>query len=364
MNKLSASILVTFFITVSFITVFSSVLASSELVEDSWNTKRPMSQARYALGVIAAADKIYAIGGVSADGYEVSTNECYDSKTDTWTTLTSMSTPMSYFAIATYEGKIYCIRAGDVTMVYDIITDSWSTKASSPFLSAGMPITAQVMDGKIFVIDAQNLKMCQYDPVTDSWIEKASLPEQQFVHYVGQGTSAVVDNKIFVRCHIIQHHYAWKKDIDLIYNPKTDTWSEKGSYPDNHFAGYHNVAGVTIGCFAPQRIWIFRPDSTFVYESVNNAWSTTKAMPTERQGFGVAVVDDVLYVIGGYTDLSFDLRSGPKEIVSVNEQYVPIGYNSLGYQTPRSFLTGFVVAIAIVLTICVIVTLVFPLLYI
>ncbi|MCL1970209.1 MAG: hypothetical protein FWF66_01940 [Candidatus Bathyarchaeota archaeon] len=42
--------------------MFSSVSAS-ELVENSWNTKAPLSQARASLGVVAVDGKIYAIGG-------------------------------------------------------------------------------------------------------------------------------------------------------------------------------------------------------------------------------------------------------------------------------------------------------------
>jgi hypothetical protein len=53
-NKFVSFLLAFFFISGSFATVFSSVSAS-ELVEDSWNTKQPMSQARANLGVVAVA---------------------------------------------------------------------------------------------------------------------------------------------------------------------------------------------------------------------------------------------------------------------------------------------------------------------
>jgi hypothetical protein len=50
--------------------------------------------------------------------------------------------------------------------------------------------------------------------------------------------------------------------------------------------------------------------NTLVYDPVTDTWSTTKAPSTDVSGCGVAVVDDLLYVIGG----------------SINEQNVPIGY--------------------------------------
>jgi len=49
-------------------------------------------------------------------------------------------------------------------------------------------------------------------------------------------------------------------------------------------------------------------------------------MPKLRRNFGVAVVDDVLYAIGGY---SYTSQSGMVTPVAVNEQYIPIGYGTV-----------------------------------
>lgn len=65
-----------------------------------------MTQARANLGVIAMDGKIYAIGGQTDDDY-VGTNERYDPKTDTWTTLEPMPTPRTNFATVEYQGKIW-----------------------------------------------------------------------------------------------------------------------------------------------------------------------------------------------------------------------------------------------------------------
>jgi len=133
-----------FFIAGTFAISFNPVSASG-LVEDSWNTKTSMNQARYDLGVVAVDGKIYAIGGyapVLYDGYTnfgVGTNECYDPVTDTWVTLEPMLAPRASFAIAAYQGKIYCIGGAGpnglcgTNEVYDIATDSWSAKTAMPF---------------------------------------------------------------------------------------------------------------------------------------------------------------------------------------------------------------------------------------
>ena len=63
-----------------------------------------MKQARYGLGVIAVDNKIYAIGGSTADSYPqfdadvlVGTTERYDPVSDTWVALKSMPTPKGLF---------------------------------------------------------------------------------------------------------------------------------------------------------------------------------------------------------------------------------------------------------------------------
>jgi hypothetical protein len=85
---------------------------------------------------------------------------------------------------------------------------------------------------------------------------------------------------------------------------------------------FSGVVGVTTGVYAPQRVYILEPSVTSVYDPVNDVWSTAKTMLIPRYAFGVAVVDDVLYAIGGSTP-----NTGV-EFLSVNEQYIPIGYNA------------------------------------
>ncbi|MDR2707601.1 MAG: hypothetical protein LBB87_02480 [Nitrososphaerota archaeon] len=173
MAKLFSVILLSLLILSSFVTVFSAVSAS-ELVEDSWNTKTPMTQARTGLGVVAVEGKIYAIGGYTDEVYPgngyTGINERYDPQTDTWTTMMPMPTPRRNFAIAAYQGKIYCIggmspydETGSpmlcgVTEVYDVATDSWSTKEPIPLSMVGTQshfvgsVKGHAVNGNIFVI--------------------------------------------------------------------------------------------------------------------------------------------------------------------------------------------------------------------
>jgi len=196
MNKFVSFLLIFFFITGSFAVAFSPVSAS-ELVENSWNTKTPMSQARGGLGVVVVDGKIYAIGGLSDDGV-VGTNERYDPVSDKWITLSSMPTPRNNFAIAAYHGKIYCIGGTSetdvctVNEVYDTLTDSWSIK--KPFPSVERWLYAQVVNEQIFV--ERFPMLYSYDPVKDTWSTKASM----LIHPASEPVCAVVGDQIWVTC--------------------------------------------------------------------------------------------------------------------------------------------------------------------
>jgi N-acetylneuraminic acid mutarotase len=342
MRKLFPFMLLSLLILSSFAATFNSVSAL-ELVEDSWNTKASMNQARWALGVVAVDGKIYAIGGSTVnDGFNsgvVGINECYYPKSDTWVTLEPMPTPRSGFAIAAYQGKIYCmggtpcVEEGmkprcDVTEVYDIATNSWSTKASMPFQGSGL--LGHVVNGKIFVINGNALFM--YDPVTDIWTRKPDAPLYLFSY-----ASAVVDDKIILTGNVIISTYPYSHSTQyavkaMIYDIETDTWSEGKT--ETTLESSHAGAEATTGIYAPAKIYVFSgTPSTFIYEPTTDTWSTAKSMPSNRIYFGVAVLDDILYVIGG---LDYPLD----EAVSTNEQYVPIGYDSTGYSGTPSPVTS------------------------
>jgi N-acetylneuraminic acid mutarotase len=296
-----------------------------------------MKQARHGLGVVAVDGKIYAIGGYSTNGY-VGTTERYDPKSDVWVTLKSMPTPRMNFGIVAYDGKIYCIGGAtyfgnstpsglidrlSVNEVYDVATDSWSTKASLPFNERSLH--ANVVDGKIFVTGARDTFrydhvhiLYMYDPVADLWTQKADMPKTPSSgNYI---VSAVVDGKIIFAG---DFYGSTREQIVLIYDPKTDKWSEGKAGPTQVWCG---GAGVTTGIYAPKKFYALGISSNTVYDLVGDSWSSAKAMPTKRASFGVAVVDDILYVVGGHTSDDFYSIGGTMIPSALNELYVPVGY--------------------------------------
>jgi hypothetical protein len=331
MNKIVSFVLVFFFISGSFLPIFSPVSAA-DLVEDSWNTKTPVPHGRHGFSVVAVDGKIYAIGGhyytetpgpyyqIYVDNY-IDANLRYDPAIDSWTTLASMPTPRAWFAIAEYQGKIYCID-NDAIEVYDIATDSWSIKASVPPFTDRRNLKADVVGGKIFVTSCLDLFM--YDPVTDKWTNKTTIPPSQ------SHSSVVVDDKILFVCLFESDSIHEPGQLKaMIYDPKTDEWSEKQGTEIERSSGIAAVEA-TSGNHTPKAVYVFgyrylgsSPMNmyTWIYDTAADTWSKPKLTPTDSGANCVAVVDDIFYIFGTY-------------YVEITMQYVPLGYRSSAYTTP------------------------------
>jgi N-acetylneuraminic acid mutarotase len=307
--------------------------------ENFWATKASMPTARAQFGVAVVNGKIYAIGGEnnSATGGPnvLNVNEEYDPAANTWTTKKPMPTTRHSFGIAVYQNKIYCIGGSvngphlTVNEVYDPATDAWETKKSMP--TARAALSANTVNGKIYLMGGEpaNTTNEAYDPATDSWSTKAQIPTSAVY-----SQSAVIDNKIYLIGGLSS------RSLNQIYDPETDKWSSGAPIPVGVAQG---AAIATIGVNAPVRIYVMGGETTYVsngvtygnvtdlnqvYNPESNTWSTGVKLPTELHFFGLAAVNDTLYVIGGWPRLI--------EFLNTNYQYTPIGYGK-GRQQPAPF---------------------------
>jgi len=301
-----------------------SELSSAEIVENSWIPKASMQEARSGLGVAVVDGKIYAIGGLNSSHELVDNNEMYDPTTNTWTTLKSMPTPRARFGIAVCQNKIYVIGGEigsrptfsglalavsivtGINEVYDPVTDTWETKKPMP--TERVVLKANVLDGKIYCIggaaDSHSLQATEvYDPATDSWVTMEPMPNLQ-----EEFASTVVDDKIFIISDKIQ-----------IFNPKSNQWTLGTPPPKPMFQG---AAGATTGSMAPKRIYFIGGGSANqIYNPNDDSWSKGASLSTPRNNLAVAVLNDIIYAIGGW-----HIDSGT---LAINEQYTPIGYDTL-----------------------------------
>lgn len=305
-----------------------------------WAAEASMTVARSGLGAAAVDGKIYAIGGRNGDRI-LGINQQYDPTTNTWTNKAAMPTPRYDFAVTVYGGKIYCIggidsfniylgglnyKISDVNEVYDPVTDTWTTESPMPHGSDG---EANVVNDKIYVIsgshDPNSYLNQVYDPATNQWRTKTHVPDRNG----WCAASAVIENKIYV---IGGYDFGLSYNIVQIYDTISDSWTA-GTSPPRYMGG--NVAGaVTIGSLDSQKIELFGltgyastesngSTANQIYDPYTDSWTVAESMPTSRQNFGLALLDNDVYVIGGsiaYLPFPGD-TGGSTWYFSTNERY-------------------------------------------
>ena len=289
--------------------------------------KTSMPTARGGLGVVVVDGKIYAIGGASSrelgpsgEGDFLGTNEMYDPETDKWVSKAPMRTPRAYFAIAAFQGKIYCMGGqvgfyqepaadylwGPVTTsrveVYDVAKDAWSASLSMPISS--FYLRASVIDDKIYVVSSG--LTCVFDPSTGSWNRKTRMPYPPGGSWAKSLPIASIGQTILVTGQLGSRI--------LMYNTTYDSWSEGPLGPSFIDDG---VGAATNGVNASIRFYImgYSPQASYAYDPQTGTWTNTSAIHNQRSEFGLAVVNDVIYAIGGFT-------------TGANEAYFPLEYGT------------------------------------
>lgn len=296
-----------------------------------------MPTPRGGFGVAVVGGKIYAIGGLNNDDMPLSTTEEYNPQKNEWISKTSMPTPRSGFAIAVVENKIYCIGgtvgAGYIgnNEVYDPTTNTWQTKASMPTPRADL--SANVVNDKIFLIGGKRYTGTTpfynetdinevYDPGTDTWTTKTSIPTS-----VQGYASAVIGNKIYIMGGSRQPSSLENTVIvnnNQVYDTIFDNWTSAAGLPKTNSYG---AAAVTQGFLAPQKIYHIGGFSegqfsgrTDIYNPENDSWTSADPMPTPRAYLSLAVINDILYAIGGFDGTNW---------LGTIEEFKPLGYGTV-----------------------------------
>jgi len=327
-GKTTALLLVLVLIAVSLIDIAKHTVYSAETVVNSWSTVMPLPQAASGIRAAVVNGKIHVIGGPI--------HYVYDPLKNDWTAGKPMPTARNFFGMAVCENRIYTIGGGvwdsdigyvmsNANEVYNPVTDSWESKTA--MLTGRMSLSASEVEGKIYLIAGRTggphstVALNEvYDVANDSWtVKKPSL--YPVVGYA----SAVVDGKIFVMGGQDEFYEGVNVDFNQIYDPVTDSWSLGASLLE---IVWKAAAGATTGEFAPKRIYVVggTPDMgainlTQVYDPEHDSWTLGAQMPTARDSLAVAVVDDLLYAIGG--------SPHPWDSLMTNEQYTPFGYEAV-----------------------------------
>ena len=245
----------------------------------------------------------------------------YDPTTNTWTaknklpgTVTSRTAGIAFVI----NGKAYIGLGADSFLIftggqknlndlweYNSTSDSWTKKADFP--STGLTDAGVfVADNKAYIIGgatsssgsgSYSAKVWEYDPGSNKWSEKASYPDGAISGMFAFG----LNNKGYVAGGSMASGYTTKT---YEFNPAANTWSPKKDYPSDsaRSGGITFVAGGIAYCGLGNSGGAF-PKSIWGYDAVSNTWRYLQGSPFPWAGaaYGITgVVNNKVYIGGGW----------------------------------------------------------------
>lgn len=198
--------------------------------DDRWerlqNKPTPVTDVEGAL----IGEKVYIPGGLAADGQPTDILEIYDPRQDSWSTGAPLPGPVSDYALADFEGKMYLFGGWDgedalaVVWVYDPAEDSWGAGLPLPKVRRGAK--SIIVSGELILIGGNDgeqqsdliFSYCINCKNTENkWLIKSQLPENLIVDNVED-----IADFIFVVGHTINE----SKDVMMLeYIVGSNTWS-------------------------------------------------------------------------------------------------------------------------------------------
>ena len=250
-----------------------------------------------------------------------------------WTQKADMPTVRSSFSTCVVDGKIFVIGGslrlewdeyGDLSLstveMYDPETDTWEGKANMPTVRSGVSVS--VVDGKIYAIGGVKTKKYQvprgfgheseelptvemYDPATDTWTQKVDMPTPR------KTKTCVVDGKIYAIGGWLTTNEQSQLETVEVYDPATDTWAKAQSM--NHARCSTAISVVNGEIYAIGGIgWPPNRDQSGrylsdpylsnveVFNPKTNQWRERTEMSVPKAAHSTSVIDGKIYVMGGY----------------------------------------------------------------
>ena len=210
--------------------------------------------------------------------------------------------------------------------------ENWMRKADMPTQRSYFDTCT--VNGKIYAIggeidrfgDVSVATVEMYDPKTDTWTQRADMPTARTT------SASVVNGKIYAiggtKSHKRRIGPGVGRDTTYLptvemYDPVTDTWTSKAEMPAPRSADTCVVNGkiyVIGGSTRNNKQWR-RLDTVEVYDPATDTWAKRKKMNQARSGAAVSVVDGKIYVMGGTGWPQIPFHQGP--FLSSMEVYHP-----------------------------------------
>jgi non-specific serine/threonine protein kinase len=133
----------------------------ARLEGDRWRPLAPLPEGRAAGGLVAAAGRLYLVGGVAPGGLAAATL-VYDPAGDRWATAPSLPTRREHLGAAATGGRVYVVggRVGGLggnladAEVFDPASGRWSALPAMPTARGGLAATA-TGDGLVVAVGGE-----------------------------------------------------------------------------------------------------------------------------------------------------------------------------------------------------------------
>jgi DNA-binding CsgD family transcriptional regulator len=246
-------------------------------------------------------------GAIRQSSVAVSASPASPTARPRWQARAALPTSRSGLAVAVYENRIYAIGgetaqgATGIVEQYDPTSDTWTTLSPKP--TAVADVNAAVVGGQIYVpggrLDSEHVQISDllevYDPRQDRWEQRARLPEP-----ISAYALATFEGKIYL-------FGGWngKQYLDSVYeyNPTRDLWQTHTPMSVSRgYAGAAVVAGkiFVIGGYDGRQV--ISSNEAYLPErddGLDTPWIQRAPLPVGRYGMGVASISNIIYVIGG-----------------------------------------------------------------
>ena len=287
----------------------------------NWVDKTPLPQPLAGSGCAVINDTIYVIGGRDTQGNRYNTNYIYDPPSDSWSQRAPMPTPRAHVGAGVVNGKIYVIggwtgpTASNVVEEYDPVANVWQTK--SPMPTPRYTYGMAVYNNKIYVIGGMDMQgnifnvVEEYDPVNDTWQTRAPMPTPR----MGPGC-AVLSNRIY----LFGGSTAIGGGATTVcesYDPVANTWRNEPSMSERRYALGGCTYGGKIYAIGGFDYWYYH---TTVEVFEGSSWSYETPMQHARQSIAVSMIENRIYVIGGWNNGAFSFNEEGTIEISAEER--------------------------------------------
>uniref|UniRef100_A0A8C7EAZ0 Kelch like family member 17 n=1 Tax=Nothoprocta perdicaria TaxID=30464 RepID=A0A8C7EAZ0_NOTPE len=150
---------------------------------DRWHMVASMSTRRARVGVAAIGNKLYAVGGYDGTS-DLATVESYDPVTNSWQPEVSMGTRRSCLGVAALHGLLYAAGGYDGASClnsaerYDPLTGTWTSIAAMS--TRRRYVRVAVLEGMLYVAGGNDGTSClnsveRYNPKSNTWESVAPM---------------------------------------------------------------------------------------------------------------------------------------------------------------------------------------------